>query len=443
MAVEEASRNQAIGQGNRKGNRLSHNASWMLAGRMVNFFLQAAYFVLLARLLGVRDYGVFAAAFALVNTFAPYSALGAAMLLLRYLSNDALTARTYWGNALATISAFTLIAAVTAMLWLGRMPSVRHWLMILALIVANCFLGQIIQLGSSLVFALGDARLSAVMSAASNLGRLVILVVMKIAMGHASASQWSVGLLVATFVPAALVYSNIHMRIGPSEFDWSLLKRRFWEGLGFSFAGTTEAVNNDLDKVMLAYYGMEVQNGFYTLAYRVIDFATSPIVALSAAVVQRHFTISSEGVRPVMRLALKSLVAAVALGLLIAPVTRLAAPLLPMVAGSGFVNAVAVVKILCWLPLIRGVHQMCGSAVTGMGFQNWRTAAQAIAALLNLVLNLAWIPGIGWRGAAWSTLVSDGALALLNLGLFMLLPRLVALRHTVSECSPLGVPNEY
>jgi O-antigen/teichoic acid export membrane protein len=33
--------------------------------------------------------------------------------------------------------------------------------------------------------------------------------------------------------------------------------------------------------------------------------------------------------------------------------------------------------------------------------------------LLNLVLNLLWIPVYGWMGAVWSSLVSDGGLVVL------------------------------
>jgi O-antigen/teichoic acid export membrane protein len=398
----------------------------MFIGRLLNFFFQAAYFVLLARLLAVREYGIFAGAYALVNTITPYSALGAAMLLLRYVSIDHKLARIYWTNALATTSGFTLIAAVTALACARWIHSIGNPLMMVSLILANCLFSQITQLGSSLVFALGNARLSALMTTASNLGRLLILGIMKLVMGHATAPQWSVGLLIASFVAAVPIYLRVRKQIGSAHFDWHLLKRRFGEGLGFSFAGTTEAVNNDLDKIMLAHYGMDAQNGFYTLAYRVIDFATSPIVALTSAVVQRHFVLSPEGVRPVMKLAVKSLGVSVALGFAIGLLTRLASPLLPFVAGRGFAGAVAAINILCWLPLIRGVHQSCGSALTGLGLQNWRTAAQAVAALLNVVLNVIWIHRFGWRGAAWSTLASDGALAVLNSGLFFALPRLIS-----------------
>ncbi|MGH9561899.1 MAG: polysaccharide biosynthesis C-terminal domain-containing protein, partial [Terracidiphilus sp.] len=54
------------------------------------------------------------------------------------------------------------------------------------------------------------------------------------------------------------------------------------------------------------------------------------------------------------------------------------------------------------------------TAVTGMGFQRYRTRAQLSAAAFNLGLNLWLIPRYGWLGAAWASLATDGALAVVN-----------------------------
>jgi O-antigen/teichoic acid export membrane protein len=35
-------------------------------------------------------------------------------------------------------------------------------------------------------------------------------------------------------------------------------------------------------------------------------------------------------------------------------------------------------------------------------------------AVINFLLNLWWIPAYGWIGAAWSSVASDGLLALIN-----------------------------
>ena len=69
-------------------NTLARNAGWLFAGQGLSFFVQAAYFVVLARLLGSAQYGILAAAFALVSMFSQYSAMGSGLLFLRYVSPD-------------------------------------------------------------------------------------------------------------------------------------------------------------------------------------------------------------------------------------------------------------------------------------------------------------------------------------------------------------------
>ena len=55
---------------------LARNAVWMMAGQGAGIVLQAVYFVILARLLGVVQYGIFAGAFAFTIIVAQYSTLG-------------------------------------------------------------------------------------------------------------------------------------------------------------------------------------------------------------------------------------------------------------------------------------------------------------------------------------------------------------------------------
>jgi len=51
--------------------------------------------------------------------------------------------------------------------------------------------------------------------------------------------------------------------------------------------------------------------------------------------------------------------------------------------------------------------------LTGAGLQRYRTAGQVAAVVLNFLLNLWLIPAYSWRGAAWSSLATDGALGVM------------------------------
>jgi O-antigen/teichoic acid export membrane protein len=162
------------------------------------------------------------------------------------------------------------------------------------------------------------------------------------------------------------------------------------------------------------------------------------MVALNTAVIQRHFLHSQSGVRPKLRRTFRSLAVTAVLGTVIAIAIRGVAPLLPSLTGHDYAGAIQVLRFLCWLPLIRGFHQICGSVVTGTGHQNWRTAAQCSVALLNVVLNWTWIPRLGWVGAAWATLASDGSLVALNALLLLFLARTL-LNQEANSSQPAAI----
>jgi O-antigen/teichoic acid export membrane protein len=99
----------------------------------------------------------------------------------------------------------------------------------------------------------------------------------------------------------------------------------------------------------------------------------------------------------------------------------LTAPIIPRLVGHGFSGTVLALRWLCPIPVFRAFHHMTGSALTGSGFQRYRTISQGLAVALNIGLNVWLIPRHGWLGAAWSSLLTDGALAAMNCGVLALL----------------------
>jgi O-antigen/teichoic acid export membrane protein len=99
------------------------------------------------------------------------------------------------------------------------------------------------------------------------------------------------------------------------------------------------------------------------------------------------------------------------------------APIIPHIVGAGFKESVLALRWLCLIPVFRSIHQMTGSALMGAGLQVYRTSSQVAAAIASLGLNIALIPRFGWLGAAWGSLLTDGLLAVMNVGYLMWLCR--------------------
>ncbi|HEY0797050.1 MAG TPA: oligosaccharide flippase family protein [Acidisarcina sp.] len=411
-----------------RGHDISRNAGWILTGQVIGFVLQVAFFILLARFLRVSEYGRFAGAVALTTTLMPYSSLGSSMLFMRYVTADPATAQTYWGNCLAVITLMTVMIA-GAFYLLGPLLRVSSDpLLVLVLVISNCLCAQVVLCASAVFQTLNKFRITAILRLLPNLLRLIVLLVMRPAVHHASALQWSIGVLGSALLAAALSIAFVRQAIGPARIDLRLARKRLGEGGGYSFAGSTQSAYNDIDKAMLSRYGMNEQNGIYTLAYRVIDIACTPVQAIDAAALPRYFGDHKSSFRAVLRLANRLIPAAAGTGLLMGLCALLASSEIPRMAGRDFSEVVAAIRWLSLLPMLRGLHQLAGGAITGAGFQRYRTAGQVAVALSNIGLNLWLIPGFGWHGAAWSSLASDGGLAVINISVLLWLRR-VLLKH--------------
>jgi O-antigen/teichoic acid export membrane protein len=393
---------------------LVRNAGWMFAGQGSGYLLQAAYFVILARLLGTLEYGIFAGAFAFTSLVSQYSTLGTGTVLLRYVAGNRKFFAVYWGNILAVTAALGT-ALTIALHFIGRhMLNPSSAALVLLAAIANCLCAQLTTETARVFQAFEKMRITAALNLLTSLLRTCVAVGMLIVLHHASAWQWAIASTAISAVAAVAAFCTVTSHFGWPRVQGGLFRSHAIEGAEYAFATSTSSVYNDLDKTMLSHYGMNAANGIYTMAYRVVDMATMPIFSIRDAAMPRLFERGRGGIGSAADLANRLLKRAVLISLVAAAGMFVVAPLLPRFVGHGFSESSAALRWLCLIPVFRSIHQLAGSAITGAGLQRYRTASQLGAAGLNFLLNLWLIPRWGWHGAAWSSLVTDGVLAVAN-----------------------------
>jgi O-antigen/teichoic acid export membrane protein len=408
-----------------RASSLARNAGWMMVGQSLNLILQAGYFILLARLLGVEEYGIFAGAFAFVAIATPYSSLGSGMLFVRYVSLNSGDFAAYWGNILLTTLGFGSLLTILLYILAPHLLNPASASLILLVAIGECIFRQLIICISQVYQAFEQLRMTAAITLLISFLRLMAVVVLASLLHQATAWQWAVSSLIVTALAAAAASGIVMASYGRPQLDSRIILSRLTEGFGFSLAGSTQSAYNDIDKALLSHYGMNIANGLYTMAYRVVDIATIPITALDTAALPRFFRQSQKGVNSVVSISVRLAKRAALLGIIMSSCLFLAAPLIPRIVGIGFNGSEAALRWLCLIPAFRGIHQLTGSAITGMGFQRYRTAAQFGASALNLLLNLWLIPRYGWLGAAWASLITDGGLGVANWSMLQYLQRKV------------------
>jgi len=393
---------------------LGRNIGWMFLGQGLGYALRALYFIFVARLLGVVQYGIVVGAFAFVNLVAQYSRLGSGMVLLRYVSADHKKFPVYWGSVLAITSAVSGLLILALRLVAPLVLGAQSVSIVLALAVGSCLCEQLTVSATQVFQAFEKASITALFNQLTSLARTLMAAAMLLVMHHATAGQWAFASAIVSAVAAASALVTVTVYFGRPQFSPKLTLQRAGEGIEYAFAASTTSAYDDIDKTMLSHYGMNAANGIYAMAYRIIEIATSPVASVQLAAEPRLFQLGSRDLGDAAALGHRLLKRALPLTIATAIVMFVCAPLLPLVVGKSFAEGVSALRWLCVIPIFRSVHYITGSVLTCAGYQRYRTVTQVIAATMNFGLNLWFIPRYGWHGAAWVSLLTDGLLGLMN-----------------------------
>lgn len=397
-----------------KTGSLAHNALWVFLGQGLSVICQSAYFILLAHLLGRVEYGIYAGAFAMVAILSVYSSLGSPLVLLRHVSPNHRLFAGYWGNVLVITPSLGMVF-VFLLSWVGpHFARSYSSLLVLCIAFADCLCAQLTIAAGQAFQAFEKLRMTALFNLLVNLLRTAVAGLMLLRLHHATAVQWAVAAASVSAIASISAIVAVTRTYGMPLFSSRLLRLHIEEGLVFALSGSTTGIYNNIDKAMLGHYGMDAANGIYTMAYRIIDVACMPINSVSSAAFPRFFKKGVGGVGSTAAYAVRLIKRTAPLALLCTATLLFAAPIIPHLLGRGFAESVWALRWLCLLPVFRSFHTCAADALTGAGRQKLRLTNQAAVAGFNFIVNLYLIPHYGWRGAAWSSLASDGLLAILN-----------------------------
>jgi O-antigen/teichoic acid export membrane protein len=393
---------------------LARNAGWMFGGQGLGIVLQAGYFIVLARLLSSREYGIYVGATALVTIVSQYSALGFGVIFLRYVSPEPGRFSEFWGHIIMATSFASVLLVVGLYFAAPHLVSRESARLIVLVGVAECVCNNLAVCSGQVFQAFERLRYTAILNLVTSFLRMTIAVVLLLTVHHISARQWTVAAVSVSIFAAIAAVGTVSKQFGRPLFRPRLFVKLLPEALQFSISGSTTSLYNDLDKTMLSHYGMNVQNAIYTVAYRVVDIATMPVRSIMTAASPRFFREGAKGVDRTLSLAGTILKRTAVLGAVAAAGMWLVSPILPHLAGKSFAEAAPALRLLCLIPLFRSFHLAAGDALTGAGLQRYRLGSQITATLLNFALNVWLIPSHGWRGAAWASLATDGCLGCFN-----------------------------
>lgn len=396
-----------------KQNSLAKNTLWMLLAQGLRIVLQAVYFIVIARALGVEEYGAFVTATAFVGILAPFANLGSGNLLIKNVSRNKDLFNIYWGNSLivTTLFGFALVILIQVIYNLF-LPSSISSILICLISISELIFARVVDNAGQAFQSVQWLSKTAQLSFLPNLLKTFAALSFANLLPNSGAKEWSIFYLMSTAVSAIVGILLVHKSFGVPKIDLIKIKTELLEGFYFSISLSAQNIYNDIDKTMLGRLSSLSSAGIYASAYRIIDVAFVPVRSLLYAAYARFFQQGSTGITGSIQLAKRLAPIAGVYGAIAGIGLFFFAPIVPNILGSEYMDAAIALRWLSPLPLLKALHYFAADTLTGAGFQGLRSGVQIVIAIFNVLFNLWLIPLYSWQGAAWSSLASDGVLFL-------------------------------
>lgn len=384
--------------------KLAKNGGTLLGWMLLRAVVQAATVLVLARQLGAHDYGQVVAVIAVASFFVPFIGLGLSHMVLRNAARDPTNEVTYFARALrwwmiSLLPGSVLALGVAALLLPHGIP-----------LVATSIVIAVDLLSSSLTELCArhqQAQQNTHAYGAINAG-LPLLRLMGFGLLFLASPRTNVSTVLWAYAASSLYYAAL--------LWWKLPKKKYstevlltepmsaTSGLPFSLAAFAMKLQGEFNKPILAQSSLGFA-GSYNVAQRAVDMASLPLLALQEALWPRLYAQT----KPMWQLR-RSGLALLTLALLLGSIVWLTAPLLPRILGPSFSDAVAVLRLLAWLPLLQTLRYLINFYAiyrTWMSLIGW---VYAVGAVVNVALIAALVPRWNMTGAVAAAYLTELAM---------------------------------
>jgi O-antigen/teichoic acid export membrane protein len=370
--------------------------------------IQILYFIIIAQALKPDNYGAFSGALAYVLIFSPFSSWGSGQILIKNVAVDSTKFSKYWGMAVGISLVSALFFFVLSALISTKVFSIEIVTHVILPLTLGDFLGEkFLQLSSYAFLAHQKMAISSILNITSAIYRLISAIILLALPIEKNAENWASFYMISSLLSGLTGILFVKWYFGWGPINISNLKEKWKEGFFFSVGISAQGAYNDLDKILMLRLGPATEAGVYAIAYRIIDAAFMPIRAILTTAYPHFFKEGNKGIKSLYSFSLRLLSWTVGASLIVSIGIVLLSPLVPYILGKQYVTVALIIVWLSPLIILRSFYFTAADAITGGGSQSHRSGIQIGIAMLNSLLNLAGLPPYGWKGAVYSSLISD------------------------------------
>lgn len=384
------------------------NTLWLFIADMVNKLFVLAATILIARSIGVEEYGVFGFVFAYITLLGILADFGTATYSVRELSGN--TERT--GEVLRTgISTKIVLSLGSAVIAIGVLPLLGK---------STVILGYVALATGFLIFNALGTYLHAIFRAHENMryeawSRIIQYTVLLVGtvvavLMHATLSGYILAYVVSAFAGFVTAAVFVHRRFAPLRLSLDRLawKRMLVGAAPIALAAAFVSVYYNIDQVMLSLMKTDTDVGLYNAAYKIITL----MVGINVLLMNAGFPVITRLLRSDPHRLPNVLHGYIRLGAIIGlPVAfggiALAAPVMTLLFGAEYAAGGTALAILLWSVALLFISGIFIKTLVASYRQNVYVWAVGIGAGLNILVNLILIPRYGLPGAAAATVMTE------------------------------------
>lgn len=379
--------------------KLAYHSSLLLGWMLLRTSTQVATIILLTNILGVVGYGKIVSILAVTAFLVPFIGLGLSNILLRNGARDPENLPAYFRRALfwwaVTLFPVTLLSII---LFEILLPDGLPRFAVYAVITVELWVASLTELCARYRQAAHKISSYGAITAGLPIIRLLSLCVLLIFQMN------TVEFVLWLYVVSGLVYLLMLSRLLRLNSDTSTKKHEtmpVMSGLPLSLSAFAMRLQGEFNKPILAQTGFELA-GSYNAAQRAIDLAALPLQAIQESLWPYMYAHANP--RQIFRMAAFLLSIVAIMG---AVSIWFAAPLIPIILGHDFDDAINIARYLVLLPLLQSFRALANFQVIQrnlMKLIGWSCAAGAFVGVIGVSFL---VPKHGVLGAVISAYLSE------------------------------------
>ena len=392
------------------------NTSWLTIAQVITSICAFLWTIIIARYLGVSDYGIVSFAISFTSLVGIVMDLGMSTYITREIAKNRNSVNKYFNN----IFIFKLILAIILFFISGLilyLLGYPQWTILITLLftIELIFMSMTVFLNG--VFqAFEEVKYQAI---GSILNSSLLLIGILITLGF---DLGVVSIALSYTLSYFIYFSYILLKYIQTfsfpkfEIDVKFIKRVLIESIPFGLTNFFYTIYFSIDIVMLSYISGDYATGLYKSAYNIITVFTTFFVVYQAVifpVMSKFFKESQNLIKISYELSIKYLL------LIIIPISAIiffyARPIVDLIYSNQYSLASTPVQILIWTVLFLFINGAASVLLNAINQEKTVTKIYIIAALFNVCLNLILIPVYSYDGAAIATVISEILITILTL----------------------------